>query len=949
MNLSSWNDLLRTYFFSQRETLTFLAIDKETLLDLAQKSDKIRSEAVLCRGENASEKEIRDYAWGNFLNSFLHRRRPTFSLKEHLLAQFRNLIIESKNEPRYLPYIALFIIPLNNDPELQANTFYKKVSDFLKGNGLISPNDTFTMKDFESIRTSLDSMWLGLTEWAAREGYTFNVKQPDGPGRYVKPFLSQLLFTATQRNNLKVLFYRSGLTRFSEVEDEQIKQIYLRHYSVLGISPKRWKMLKDGYLDSLVNIFSYELSAWNGESILKQNTGTGYRTSSEGSNYSLLLSLTFNGDTPVFGLCASINDSEIGEQYNFLATDGSEVSFLIDGNNISKNAIWSNDVRSCIVNGKQVVLTQSNDGKTRLIYNPSDIILLTNSFGKIRETQALEPGYRYFVLVDNQKIDFYQSWLDSNEAKKFNRDFELSTRYTLFQIRSAKSELTTSKLRKLHFENKREVKLINTITLPRDVDGSKVLYQGFPAYFQITGIDPTLNNVSAVFDSDGIVESIQLTFNAEDNTWELPVIKNFFQKQKSFRLFCNNEQLSYVRYRVGDFASLKESEYEELTFNGFGEYASDGNYAGLKLPHVNNIPWGQLQSSMKKGNPIGSTKRNYKAEDYILFYLSSTPRVEKKDLAELLNALSRNGKLTEESLDKWTLNGVIDNYSRLGYINYAYIAGKHIIAVNRPTLILRPPKSKRIKNYGLRIIAQEEQFWTAILTGARTPKSVESLQHQAQSFSYKGEKVVLDIETNQTPLMPQNILLKSYSLDAIGAFAEKFGYVYQKCIYGDSLLSSLASVAEYEEYITAEETDDCFDDISNRQRIDYQKLAETGRYVKTTDFNRDGAVVTYFPNKYNERTIYWLNGKQYVTDRHWGHLLGMKQCHAKVFHFDTDSNQLRHPVMLQLPRLYARAFALMAGAVPKEENYERIYDVYVNPYVDSNPERTILSKLSQNT
>lgn len=954
MNYSTWNDIICSVFFSQKESMTFLSIDKDTLIDAAMESDEFKQQLRLCSKESLNNKEKQKYAWADFLHIFFDTKTKVPS-KKHLFQLWYSKIMESvanyKSKPQIFPIIALFIIPLSNDPNLSAQAFYPKVNDFLKKNHIISANENINTPDMTKIGTWIDVMWIFLAEWATANGYIFSVSSRTSTGRatYAQPFLSQLIFTANQRSRFKLMFYKAGLTPAFTVDDNYAIKVLSNNYDLVGLTQQRWEFIKSNYKSSAISIFQRELDAWDGMAIVQTETERRKNTEYLGVNQNLMLHLHSNRLGWHFGLCASLPDASFGEEFTYDSRSFGTYNFTVDNNGLADSVIWNDDICTAISKNEPIQLSKEGDRRVKLTYSPTSFVLLEYSFGHFIACRKLQAGREYMVLIHNDKITEYQQWITDNSGVIVNRH-PLSSSFSLIRIKSAVKDAPASSLRQLHFETKPSIELVDTITLGKTDDGAIVLYKDLPAYFKIQGINIATERIHAVFNSEGRMDDKDLEYDKDSNLWRLPIITNHFMKRKQFQIYCDSQALSPTRYKIEDFNLLNDNDFDEIRFNEFGEYDESGLFVGLDMkPSNTRINWTGLQTTMQReGDPIPMSKANYKNNDYILYFLSTRSRCERKDMEAVIRVLILNKIFSFDSENKWAVRTLVDNYFRLGYINYAYNEGKHVVAINKPALLLIPPMIKKESFIGrMKTFKHKENFWTCFFTGARTPESVKTFIQRAASFSYKNYHLTVRIEDSQVDLLPQSIFLLSPSIDALAEFAAQYGYSFRRNFYSAALLESIASLDDYLNYSTQSESESRYDGIESFERIDYRRLAEEGKTYKCHDKNVGADVVSYFPGSFREKTILWLNGRQYDVDKHWGHLLGMKLKGAKVIKYSDDNHQIAMPITIQLPRLYARALTMITGRIPHEVNWQRVYEVYDSPWAKFADPNTILRKLNQ--
>ena len=136
MKYAEWNQILIDYYFNEsRENEAFLGIEKESFIDYLVDNAIFSEEYYAVLAKNPTyKKDIRTYIWNNFIQLF--KKREYYS-KDTLFLLFNDRLRNSKNPsltPMVFPFIALFLMPLANNPEMKASNFYDRLTAFLKEN-----------------------------------------------------------------------------------------------------------------------------------------------------------------------------------------------------------------------------------------------------------------------------------------------------------------------------------------------------------------------------------------------------------------------------------------------------------------------------------------------------------------------------------------------------------------------------------------------------------------------------------------------------------------------------------------------------------------------------------------------------------------------------------------------------------------------------------------------
>lgn len=961
MRYPQWNDILFEYYFGEeKEHEVFLGIDKETLIDYVIDRGVLDEEINRAIEANPDRKIVpTSYVWNNFTQLF----RSKFSSSKDVLFQVLREHLKDSSVPDKMPSIfpclALFIMPLSNNPEMDPRNFYDRVTNFLRKENIIRPFESIGTTDMSQfVSPTLRTMWENLEMWAKSEGYQYRVKsRANAHFKYVSPFMAESLLTATQRDKFKVMFYESGLTPDQDMPDERIVSILERQHKVIGYTDElAWNKVFDNYKDILINEFRRQYGKWDGNTIVRLHENERSYSRDYGNNKKLYLCMNIFRGNYVFLFKAIFNDAEPGSGYEYACSGLPNFSFSISSDGYSEESYKPSNIESLITSDDGVVLRDASNSRNKLTFHNEDFFLFEQYFNIYTSSCRLKIGGKFYFLVKRSKLEEYLPWLKENAALEVPTRSALEIEYILYYIDSVKTSMPNHNA--LNCETRRSLKVVDTYIIRKDSQ-STVLYQGLPAYFQIEGINVAEDKIRLIFDQGYRMSDKQLDYDENRRLWKVPVITNKLQIGESFQVFCNDEPISSARFSFGDFDALDDNSYEEIGYDAWGNY-SEGNadFKGLTIKSNTGLAF-MLEQNMKQfGRDPQIEKISYEHADFLLYWLSSRARTDKEEFTEAIRVQVQNAAASEKTLEKWSIRALIDNYCRLGYINYAYYQGKHIIAVNRPTFILLPASVKRSAIGGsISSVCCAEKQYKIFLTGARTPDFIEKLLRRAEGFNYNGCRIQVQIDRAIGPLYPQRIIFWTSSIGAIKAFAEKYGIQYQHTFYANSMIESLGSVDDYEAYITKEYDGfrDTYEGFTDCTTVDYPILAdimESNAFFKMeqvtrTSFNKNAAVVSYFPGKYKEKTILWKEQKQCPVDKYWGHFIGMKLSDAKVTKVNPQDTTLQLPFFIKLPMLYARALTMMTGEIPETRNGKRIYQLCDNPFAGASSPDTILKKLSQ--
>ena len=960
MKYHEWNDILIDYYFEEAENEAFLGIDKESFIDYLVDNEIFFKEynAILTKNPSYT-KDIRTYIWSNFIQQFISTEDYSKAILFNKLSTQLSFSRNPESKPMIFPFIALFLMPLANNPEINANNFYDRLTKFLQDNDIIKDRESISTTDFKNIQNpSLDPMWKHIEIWAQRESYNYHVKGIGGL-KYVGPFMAESLLNANQRDKFKVVFYEAGLTQDLILDDERIINILKQHHKHLGFTDDdKWRTIFANYRDVLISEFKRQYAKWDGNTIVRTHRNNRRVNVDSGTNKKLYLGMDCVRGRYSFYLKARFNEVEPGTDYLYYNNDLS-YEFRIGNDGFANQKFTIANLEEILGSDCKITLTDSKNKKNRLSFQSEEIYLLEKYYMTYTSSCQLKIGGKFYVLVSLQARPEVHEWLKANDAKPVAIGNAVSSSYKLYLIEEVKSDLPSIKI--LDCENgKLSAKLANTYHFLKE-DNIDYIYKGLPAYFDIQGVNLRHDNVRAVIEDASGLKDACLTYNEEMRLWVMQPTTNTFSLAGTFKLYCNDHTISTKVYGFTDFIQLEDDKYREICYDKWGEYTeTDAMVEGLKLNGAPGIPE-YLKVNMRQfGSRPVIPDTPYDCKDYLLYFISSKPRISKKDFIEAVKVQVHNNIASENTLSKWSIRSLIDNYFRLGYINYAY--QQDAIAINKPTLVLIPSKVNRTVDGNeiatIRGNNCKEKYFKAMLTGARTPDFIEKFINCARGFTYNDKRILIQIDEQISPLYPQRITLWSEDEVTLSKFSEKYGIQFQVSIYANSLLNKLGSVADYEKHIceTYSKFPETYEGFNDYYVLNFRYLAECVEKGKKIDYNKvyrdkfdtEGDIVTYFPGKYTERSILWKAGKQYPVDKYWGQFVVMKMQEVKAIEINKEDNTIKIPKYIRLPYLYARALTLMTGDIPEISNDRRAYEFCDNPFAQAIAPQAIIEKLAQN-
>lgn len=227
--------MLCDHFFKNEDVMVFLSIDKEELICLGLKSEKIHREIELIEANKNEQIDHRAYVWADFMRLFMSIKTKKQFLTEFKLRISESTTIKDNSRPTIFPFLSLFFISLSFDSDLSSAAFYPKVNTFLTTNHIIGHGEKIGTTDLANLNPSLDMMWYNLSEWAFYNGYFFVPKytRTSNRNKYAEPFIAELLFPFNRREQLKTVFIKSGLTPDENISEDRIIRIFNDNYYII--------------------------------------------------------------------------------------------------------------------------------------------------------------------------------------------------------------------------------------------------------------------------------------------------------------------------------------------------------------------------------------------------------------------------------------------------------------------------------------------------------------------------------------------------------------------------------------------------------------------------------------------------------------------------------------------------------------------------------------------
>jgi|GEM_PF-3037115 len=955
MNYNEWNKLLCEYYFesddsgqdiflhiTQDDIVKFVKNKTEYFTSIYTDFEKIKTFRETQKVEQIS---FDDFIISNFLSSFKCKTKFEF------LTFLNSHITEGRetSKPTFIGCITVMILPLLEYDKFYGQDFYGPLNTFFKEKHLIRFSEKIQTQDLSALKPSLNDMWDFLASWANSNMFSYKRKKFNSfRNEYAKPFISETLFSTNKRDRFKTAFIRCGLSLDEELTDDEIMH-YLSNTKgyLMGYSDKVWGNLLKDYPAVFVKEFRNAYMRWDGTSrIIKREKGKDI-IEDYGTIYPMFLGFrTLPGNQLEFFLEVFSRNSENCQNLTFSTPDNPELNLYITSSGYGSSHIALRNIYNIVSQSQELTFNEVGNKENKAIFKPSAIYLFERSHKRFTSNSKLRKGDSYYFLISNELLPEYQNWINENNAKEILIDSFNGFTFYYFE----KIETSYDRNSRLKIENQISVRSTLSLTIYSDYKET-VFSNLLSAHFEITGIDISSAKVYAL--SDDRRYKTKLEYDPERQLWTLKPFTNVFQAKKAFTIFIDDSCVSFRNYRFAEHLLPNVDEYKSLIRNEYGFEDNAGLLKGLTLPFARNtVNFECLKLSMNNCKELPSFMRTehpvqYFKTDYILYAISSRLTIERSEFGEIIKLLEIEGERTEP------LSNVINNYDRLGFINYNYKEGQHHIAVNPPTLVLIPPLFRKEQSNGLWIFAPKEKLFKCLLTGARTPKLIDEILKKVPAL-----EIHIEFDNNKNTYLPQTIFLWSENVNSFTLLANSLKIEFQKIVYAKELLSLMPDITNYFEQLVKDEYYKDFNGVSNNIfSIDYKKLSEEfskGGYIsneriKKYSINEDVDIVTYSYKTKDEETIFWYKGNQFSIDKYWGHFIGMwKSGEIKVLKINNNEFTIDMPMQIKFPQLYARALTMLTGHIPKENHGQRSYEIINNPFANNVIPEEILKKLKQN-
>jgi hypothetical protein len=225
---------------------------------------------------------------------------------------------------------------------------------------------------------------------------------------------------------------------------------------------------------------------------------------------------------------------------------------------------------------------------------------------------------------------------------------------------------------------------------------------------------------------------------------------------------------------------------------------------------------------------------------------------------------------------------------------------------------------------------------TAILIGGRTPALLVAIRTAARKF--RSRIIAAANPQPAFPLLPRRHLLAAESVETLREFAKEAHLPLLEVPLAHAIFRYSASVDDYIaqlQWIPHYEPD--------WTRLDFNTSTCTFSSTKLQTVRR---LTKYsHPTQAHRHETWLIDGERRATvDRNWGRLAVMRWDGICAFDYDTAAAEVRIPVTVPLPRLYARGLVSCSGFAPVIRDLSERRQM--RSYVDIPPEIAALLRSS---
>lgn len=924
-----------------------------------------------------------------FMRCFMKEKslpnNPTFK-SYHLISKsefeqsFVEVVEESikSKQPYYLPYIALFIMPLTDDDIVtegeRRDNYYERLEKFIndtlipiegKKQSIKSKKDNWLANNKfpNGIQNNLTKMWGDLQEWICLNFPNKWEFKSSNRHRHIGPFLAEATLTSSQKKRFPKLFIDADIQPNSIISIDEAKHIISSYgkEALTGYSDAEWREITqdDALLEILVDAFFEKYNEWEGESNItnriKLNNGNKVEQETS-SGTSIAVRLIYSEYCGKGNLQFKAFKKDFSEAIDL--ADGSTLRFKITG---WAKEEFSQDVKGFLESDKNCIpLLENNPSGFKATFKKSPVYIFEKENGIWATTNRIRLGESYLVMTPPNNTENLKQWINNNGGSVLKR-LGLPEGYTLYRIESITEgfdEIPSLRIRKYP-----TIDLINGVIISHS-GLNKTLSNSKPIEFVVDGIsrDDIKSFIAKFEDSE-----VDLTFDEISRKWRIDCSRVILNKE--FKLELNgNKACDRHTYMIIN-PEIRHNDIPRK--NEYGLSASDGIYHGLISSNSKYTLNDKVKALSKDIKPLIFCDIYESQYDEFLYDLSCTENLTEKEFEDIAK------QHIDINDDTPNYTDILADLDRNGYIERTLHPKNRgrIITTLPPTLVMMPPAFEEDRQKGIgdkEIVIQKpaDSYYKGLLLGGRSVKLVNKFIQEVEDL-----EIGYNFQTSSKQLMPITISVYSRDWSKLETLAQKLDLHFSnKSFFSAAVLNQIPNIIDYlnEVILKSEPTYKYSSDYRLTRGFkcfDYEVIAEkfneelktlcnsnykipdiiAKRKVTKSSFDPELDLVWY-QSQNNKDFILWYKNKAYHVDYYWGHFVvcALKGIVNIIQPHPNNENILCLPRNLKLPTLVARALTLTTGELPKTENNIRSYRLINNPAMSCLSVKEITNKLLGN-
>jgi len=197
----------------------------------------------------------------------------------------------------------------------------------------------------------------------------------------------------------------------------------------------------------------------------------------------------------------------------------------------------------------------------------------------------------------------------------------------------------------------------------------------------------------------------------------------------------------------------------------------------------------------------------------------------------------------------------------------------------------------------------------AILSGARSPNTIELLQAQVQKH---GDALQLNVRGQKDELQrfPARVAVTAETRDDLLSLTSETGIAFQEQPASWRILNFAGSLSDYLADIEWQRTD----------RLNWEEQQFNAELLRfsTMPFDGETQLIKYVhPSRQYPLHFLWRGAEAARVDPDWGRFAILSRVERNVIHYECMAGILMLPAAIPLPKLLARALCLCSGIVPR--------------------------------